>query len=271
VVLVNTNSFEESDIRQIAPKNCFIMAWDGFVKPLVQKNKSYDLILTCLDAIQYTYQKIGTASEILHFAFDPRVLDFVDTHKSETCTFSGSISPVHQSRLDFLYQLTQAPIDFKLYLGNYDTGYNPFSRTILREIIQNKNFKNLLKVYQLQQDNHKGGWGLDMYKILARSVSTLNFHGDEVAKACNIRLFEATGLGTCLVTDNKPGLEEFYIKDEEVVTFEHINDLIDKLIYLEKNPKIAASIGQAGKNKIFTSHLWEHRTKQLIEIIHKHI
>ncbi len=271
VVIVNTNAFNESDIRPMLPKGCFIMAWDGFVIPLVQKNKSYDLILTCLDSIQERYQKTGTPSEILHFAFDPRVLNFVSTEKKESCTFSGSISPVHQSRLNFLHQLVKAPIDFNLYLGNYDVGYNPLSRTILREILQNKNIKNLLKVYELQINNHQGGWGLDMYRILARSVSTLNFHGDEVKKACNIRLFEATGLGTCLVTDNKPGLEEFYIKDKEVLTFDHVNDLIDKLIYLEKHPAVAKSIGEAGKAKIESEHLWEHRTQQLIKIILKYI
>lgn len=271
VILVNTNLFDESDIRSMAPATCFIMAWDGFVKPLVQKNKKYDLILTCLESIQHKFQHVGTPAEILHFAFDKRVLDFVDTTKTETCTFSGSISPVHQSRLDFLYQLSKAPLSFNLYLGNYDTGYNPFSRTILREILQNKNVKNLLKVYHLQSHNHQGGWGLDMYQILARSISTLNFHGDEVEKACNIRLFEATGLGTCLVTDNKPGLEEFYKKEEEVITFDTIDDLVDKLIYLEKNPQIAQKIGQAGKDKIFAAHLWEHRAKQLVDILNKHL
>ncbi len=271
VILVNTNLFEESDIRSMAASNCFIMAWDGFVKPLLQKNKKYDLILTCLESIQHKFQQIGTSAELLHFAFDKRVLDFVDTTKTEICTFSGSISPVHQSRMDFLYQLSKAPLSFNLYLGNYDTGFNPFSRTIMREILQNKNVKNLLKVYHLQSQNHSGGWGLDMYQILARSIATLNFHGDEVEKACNIRLFEATGLGTCLVTDNKPGLEEFYTKDKEVVTFDHVDDLIDKLIYLEKNPQIAKSIGQAGKERVFKDHLWEHRALQLKDIIFKHI
>lgn len=271
VILVNTGLIQETEIRAMAPKGCFIMAWDGFVKPLLQQNKKYDLILTCLDSIQHKFEKIGTKSALLPFAFDPRVLNFVDSTKTETCTFSGSISAVHQSRLNFLHKLTQSGLDFNLYLGNYDTGLNPFSRTILREIIQNKNSRNLLKIFQLQANNNKGGWGLEMYKILARSVSTLNFHGDEVEKACNIRLFEATGFGTCLVTDNKPGLEDFYNKDEEVLTFDHIDDLIDKLKYLENNPQIAHQIGEAGKAKVFSSHLWEHRVQDLVSIIHKHI
>lgn len=271
VILVNTGLFEESDIRAIAPATCFIMAWDGFVTPLLQKNKPYDLILTCLDTIQQKYQTIGTPSEILHFAFDPRVLDFVSIEKTEFCTFSGSISPVHLSRQDLLYRLTKAPIDFHLYLGNYDTGYNPFSRTILREILQNKNILNLFKVVQLQAKNNTGGWGIDMYQILARSIATLNFHGDEVKRACNIRLFEATGLNTCLVTDDLPGLSDFYEKDKEVVAFSGIDDLIDKLIYLEKNPQHAKQIGEAGKQKVFAQHLWKHRVQELISIIHKHI
>ena len=45
--------------------------------------------------------------------------------------------------------------------------------------------------------------GLDMYNILKSSVLTVNRHTDASnGRVGNMRMFEATGLGTCLVTDD---------------------------------------------------------------------
>ena len=50
-------------------------------------------------------------------------------------------------------------------------------------------------------------WGLDMYRALARSKITINRHINVAENnANNMRLFEATGTGSLLITDRKDNL-----------------------------------------------------------------
>ena len=45
----------------------------------------------------------------------------------------------------------------------------------------------------------------------------LNIHSDEfwLITGGNIRMFEATGVGSCLLTDHKQNLQDLFIPDEE--------------------------------------------------------
>ena len=69
-------------------------------------------------------------------------------------------------------------------------------------------------------------FGSKLYELLTDSLITLNVHGHVNANygkakfaAGNIRLFEATGAGCCLLTDHLPHIEEFFIPDEEIITY----------------------------------------------------
>ena len=59
-----------------------------------------------------------------------------------------------------------------------------------------------------------------MYRVLARSKIALNRHIDVAEDhANNMRLYEATGVGTFLITDAKRNLSELFEPGEEVVTY----------------------------------------------------
>jgi hypothetical protein len=264
VIFVNTNNlFSCEQLRKMLKRKVFLLVWDGYIKPILGANSQYDLVLTCLDSIADKFHRVGAKSEVLDFAFDNRVLDYVSLNKTDSLNFVGNFTYVHVGRQSFLKKLMTENLDFSMYIGNYDTGKNPFSRTIAREILQNKRLKSLWDVYQFQSQNKGAVYGLDMYQAIAQSVSTLNFHGDEVDKACNMRLFEATGLGTCLITDDKPGLDKFFKIDEEVV--------VDKVRFLQNNQSAAKKIGEAGQKRVFAQHLWSHRVLELLEIINRNI
>jgi spore maturation protein CgeB len=271
VIFVNTNLVSYEQLEKILKKKTYLMAWDGFIKPLLEFNAKYDLVLTCLDSIAEKFQKNGTKSEVLDFAFDRRVLDYVSLEKTEKLNFVGNFTYVHIERQAFLKALGKADLDLSLYIGNYDMGNNPFSRTMAREVLQNKRISTLPDVYKFQRQNKGAVYGLDMYQVIGQSFSTLNFHGDEVDKACNMRLFEATGLGTCLITDDKPGLEKFFKVDEEVVVFKNEKDLVDKVRYLQENESVAKRIGEAGQKRVIAQHLWSNRVLELLDIIDKNI
>ena len=113
----------------------------------------------------------------------------------------------------------------------------------------NKNLKSV----------HRGNaWGLDMYKIIASSLITLNRHSNISEKyANNMRLFEATGVGTLLLTDYKSNLEEYFKIDEEVLTYNNPGDAIEKIAWALRNPEQAKRISIEGQKRTLKFHTYE--------------
>ena len=63
-------------------------------------------------------------------------------------------------------------------------------------------------------------YGLDMFKAISRSKIGFNMHGEVAGDyAANVRLFEITGVGSCMVTDWKKNLNEIFEIDKEAVAF----------------------------------------------------
>ena len=60
--------------------------------------------------------------------------------------------------------------------------------------------------------------GLDYYKLLSQSSITFNKHADKsYGSVGNMRMFEATGVGTCLLTDTGENMKDLFEADKEVV------------------------------------------------------
>lgn len=69
----------------------------------------------------------------------------------------------------------------------------------------------------------------------------------------------------------KQNINELYKEDEEVVTYRNVKDCIDKAKWLSENDKEREKIANKGQQKIFSSHLYEHRAPELISIIKKYL
>jgi len=71
-------------------------------------------------------------------------------------------------------------------------------------------------------------FGMEMYDLLQRSDITLNIHSNlSLGETVNMRMFEATGAGTCLITDHykdfilnqNDNIRELFEHDSEILTF----------------------------------------------------
>jgi len=120
-------------------------------------------------------------------------------------------------------------------------------------------------------------YGKEMYDCLSQSKLTLNVHGRVDANfgqakfaAGNIRLFEATGAGCCLLTDQLPHLQEFFEFDEEIVTYENPLDAVEKARYLMDHPKEREEISRRGHQRAWKDHTSSVRAKQFAEILQHH-
>ena len=82
-----------------------------------------------------------------------------------------------------------------------------------------------------------------------------------------MRMFEATGMGTCLLTNSGDNIRDLFEPDLEVVTYSSDEDCIEKLDYLINNPKIAKEIGERGQKRTMKSHLLKLRCECISEEI----
>lgn len=110
---------------------------------------------------------------------------------------------------------------------------------------------------------HESVFGLDYFSLLARSKIVLNIQGEYHlgTEAVNLRLYEATGMGACLVTDWRNNIPDIFEPDKEIVTFKTIDECVEKVRYLLENEREREAIARAGQARTLKDHTWEKSTK----------
>lgn len=245
------NILSDAFIAKIKPLVKLVVGQVASPIPKHRSYKSYDLVLTSFPHFVEHFRKKGIASEYLQLAFDERVLNEVDVLELKyDVTFVGGISKSHAQGYKLLTKISkQLLIEF--------FGYGK---------------KSLDPHTPAYQHHHGEVWGLDMYKVLAQSRITINRHIDVAENyANNMRLYEATGMGTCLITDWKENLHTIFEPEEEVVTYRTANELIEKVNYLLENDDERRKIAKAGQKRTLKEHAYQNRMKELLEILENYL
>lgn len=112
---------------------------------------------------------------------------------------------------------------------------------------------------------HPNLMGSKYYELLSQSRMVLNVHRDEAADIANIRCFEATGVGSCLVTDHGEGMKAFFDIENDIVTFDSVEELKEKTRYLLDHPHELARIAANGQKATLARHTAAHRCAAVIE------
>ncbi|MDP6978772.1 MAG: glycosyltransferase [Myxococcota bacterium] len=111
---------------------------------------------------------------------------------------------------------------------------------------------------------HDPQFGIDYFELLQRSRVTLDVHCDSAGGYVgNRRMFEATGVGTCLLTDRGANLPDLFEDGREVVTFSGLADACDKLRYLLEHEDERAEIAAAGQARTLKEHTVHKRVAEI--------
>jgi spore maturation protein CgeB len=105
-------------------------------------------------------------------------------------------------------------------------------------------------------------WGVDMYRVYLRSRIVVNRHG-EVAEGSgnNMRQYEATGCGACLVTD-EPGV---FADGQECAVYRRPEDLPGLVAELLRDEPRRQRIAEAGHRATMGLHTYDVRAEALDE------
>jgi spore maturation protein CgeB len=216
--------------------------------------RSFGLLLTSFPHFVERFRRIGVDAEYLRLAFDERVLERLERRRSDASggemhdvTFIGGLDPtVHPDRVRLLAQVAD---EFDLAVWGYGVDGVAHDSPLRRS-------------YRGQ------AWALEMYGRLSRSRITLNRHIDVAAGyANNMRLFEATGIGTFLLTDAQRNVADMFDPEREVVTYSSVSDLIRKArFYLEREDE-RREIAAAGQRRTLAEHTYRHRMPELVNAL----
>jgi len=208
----------------------------------------YDLLISQLPTTVKFFRALGVRAEVNHLAFEPAILDVLPAAPAADVevSFVGSVSVDHRQRIALLEAVAQR-YELKLWGNRPPTlsASSPLQRCFQGEV-----------------------WGADMYQVLRRSRITLNSHIDLAGReAGNMRLFEATGVGTFLLTDFKDNLDTLFAPDREVVAWRSIDDCLNAIGRYLVNDDGRAAIAHAGQARTMAQHTYSHRAREILGLI----
>jgi hypothetical protein len=213
--------------------------------------RPFDLIVSAAPHFVDRLRKAGARSELLRLGFEQTILDRLGNHtKDVELAFVGSVGKDHQQRLELLEALCRkVPISFWGAGAETVPAGSPLRGRVKPPL-----------------------WGYDMYSQLQRSKIALNIHIDMAEQyAANMRLYEATGVGTMLLTDWKVNLPELFEPGKEVVAYRSTEECVELVKYYLAHDSEREAIAKAGQQRTLCEHSYYHRMQELTEILNRYL
>jgi spore maturation protein CgeB len=259
-----------SRIQKSVSHNLIFVSYDGMNRKNVEIYSGFDLIITCSKFISDFYTQKGLLTYTLPFCFDSKILNRINTNVSHQYNigFSGSIFPnVHNDRyqlLNFLskHQKISIRSDFAT-----DRKYNLLAKNHIKRLLRSRDISTYFDQARISSMNKGSVYGLDMYQFFNNTKIGLNMHGDKIDFAANVRMYEITGAGSCLLTDWKKNIEEIFIPDKEVITYNSFDEAKDKIKFLLKNDAYRNKIAKAGQRRTLDEYSYDKSIKKLMNFL----
>jgi hypothetical protein len=288
-------------IRHECPSLRLILGWCGapYTDPSVFRQ--WDVVLSCIPELVARFRLEGHRAFHLNHAFEPRILERIDTQRDASVNFAflGSIvkrDQFHTEREQILTHLIEQT-DLQIWshldqpskrerreirarrlafdtvraAGRMGVPDGILSTTPLVRRVARWNARPDFSHYtdeRLARRTHPPLFGLAMFQQLHDSRVALNTHIDiSPVSASNMRLFEATGVGACLLTDWKENLPELFEPDAEVVAYRNVNECVEKVKYLLSHEDERRAIAAAGQRRTLRDHTFAGRAEQIDGII----
>lgn len=303
----NHNLLTANDIKALR-EQCksirFVISWCGAPFSNTDDFSQHDLVLSCVPEIVSRLRQIGCNSEHLNHAFYPDLLRRIKSieEPSIPLSFIGQIvsgSQQHLERARVLKAIIDSKLPLEIYTPSHSWSLKDKSKMGLKKLalltfptldkIEHQKNKSIFfplaqKIQKWQEKEESVGYeelvahfkrpvfGLEMFKTLRKSQVTFNCHIDISEKsASNMRLFESTGVGSCLLTDDKENLNSLFEPDYEVVTYSSSEECIEKATWLIENPEKRQEIAKAGQKRTLEYHSFDKRAVDLIDIVKKYL
>jgi spore maturation protein CgeB len=236
-------------LRQVVPEAMIV----GFAEPPSLTTGTvfdeFDLVLAPSERMLEIVERQGAKGALVRFGFDDRVLRALppDAIDIPPISFVGSLSPLHSARLTLIETLCA---HFGEQVGVWGI------------------LDNVSRQSPVRPCYHGPAFGLGAYRIMRSSAVTINVHSDvEPIDADNMRLFEATGVGACLVTDRRANLAAIFEPGREVLDFGDSKEAVSLIHALLADEPRRRAVGQAGQKRTLRDHTYAVRSHEILSAI----
>jgi spore maturation protein CgeB len=228
---------------------------NNFIKHSLRLAPFVDFIFTTAYNYLPMYYQFGFKAYYLPFACFPPIHNKISDMKINKYTYDVIFVGTYRPERDILLKaiLSSLAKFKKIRIGIFGRGWQKSRYTVV---------KNLAVPHEL-----RGGF---LTKAYNDSKIVLNIHKplDKIdGMKANMRVFEATGCGSLLLTDYIHGIEEFYNVGNELLTYNNVEDLISNINFLLTNENIREEIAYKGYERAHREHTYLKRVKYMMSLI----
>ena len=287
-------------MREALTKRVIMIGWRAAPTKDFAVFNDLDLVLSAGPHLVQMFQRCGAKAMYLPLAFEDTMVEVLGQIRERDLDFTfagtvGSRNGAHSQRYHLIEKLmASSPIEVWSDIEETD-GRSKTERLFLKCIYHTSRSLAAMRVPQRLRAalplirkgeswvsdptlptlnqlyagriNHSV-FGVENYKISARSKIALNSHIDCFENyAGNMRLYEVTGMGACLLTDWKINLPDIFEPDVEVVTYRNVEECIEKVEYLLQNEAERQAIAAAGQKRTLRDHTYRQRVGELHQTI----
>ncbi|MDT5262023.1 MAG: spore maturation protein CgeB [Acidobacteriota bacterium] len=304
VIVADYSTFTADFLRQmkrVCPSVRLVLGWCGAPYGDPSVFREWDIVLSCVPEMVEHFNAEGHRSFHLDHAFEPRVLERLGDASPPNIDFSfiGSVLKQNQFHLErerILLRLVEQT-DIAIWSDIERASPRQRRALLMRRLAYDAyaaarafgvpqsllaatpllgraarwESRPSLSQYVDERIARRARaplFGLEMFRQLRASRVTLNTHIDiSPASASNMRLFEATGVGACLVTDWKPNLSKLFEPDAEVLTYRTPDECVEKVRYILDHEGERRAVAAAGQRRTLRQHTFARRAERIDEIV----
>ena len=237
----NVNQKILSDFKSIN-KNTIISQWneDPLMKNLPDTNENINKLSNFFPIVDHSFITTNPTTLNLSKKYLKKIHFFMTpVDRNIECFDVYNLKPSN----DVFYAMSHGVNRATLKIGKTD------SRVIFLE-------KLIKKMNGIKYDFYGIGkqepvWGNEFYKSLVNSKMALNLsRGQPTKHYSSNRIASLMGNGLLVFIDKKVKMSSFF-NSNEIVSYNDVNDLADKIKFYKKNDKLRIKIAKKGKEKYF--------------------
>jgi len=270
ILYIEPTRYNAAFLRSLSHKPLLTLGWRGADIHMDMDFSGFDVILSALPRLLKVAKTMGAGEGVYFAPGMPAWIsrEVTDIPQDTDLVFVGSISPTqHTRRRQLLHALAEAAskrnFSLALHLSCPAEMITPAMRPYMRKPVFGLAMHKALRKGRIVFDTQGS-----IHLVRPDGARHLDLAAGDTA---NMRLFEATGGGSLLITDALPGVSRFFEPDKEIVTFRDEEDLITKILYFLSHAEEREAIAARGQSRCLSDWSMARATKSFMEIVHQRI